>query len=394
MLKAAKALILVTALGAGVSVLGGCSTAQKGAAGTGLAGGIAGAVVGNNWVPIGPTTGAVVGGSSGAAIGGLVGDAYDQLTEEDMERELQNLRAELQARETELAALRSAGPTEQDLAEMNALRQQIGELESALAAARADAEQRAAQLAEQNDRLQNQMGMSEAERQRLLGEIEKLQGQKGLLEQSVETLEQEAERLRAQLRDRDGRLASLEQEIGGKRAQLSNLEGELEALRTSLSGKEEALGELRSELADLNVQLEETSRGLSLTILDSLLFEPGEAYLTAEGATLVGEVAAIINERFPNRELLIEGHTDNQPIVHSGWRSNWELGAARALTILHELVDFHSVDPAKVSATSMGEFRPQSTNATTDGRRANRRAVIVILPEKIPFERQSLAAAN
>lgn len=357
-MKILNALTISALLGITAFAMSGCSSAQKGAAGAGLAGGIAGAVVGNNWVPIGPTTGAVVGGSSGAAIGGLVGDAYDQVTEADMNRELENLRAQLATKEDELAALRAGAPNSDQLAAVDQLNSRIGELETQLSNAQASAAAKAdleAQLASLRDTLSG----TQAERDQLGSQIEALNGEKNAL-----------------------------------MARIGEKEGALSALQASLQGKEQAVDKLRQELESMNIKLEETSRGLTMTIVDSLLYSPGQSEFSDGGKDLVARVAGILKEQFPNRELLVEGHTDNQPIVHSGWRSNWELGAARSLTMLHELVDVHGMDPALVSAASYGEFRPASTNATPEGRKSNRRAVIVILPEKLPIQRATLAKAD
>ncbi len=400
MKKSLKIVSICSALGLGAIMMSGCTTAQKVSAGGGLAGGVAGAVIGNNWVPAGPTTGAVVGGSSGAAIGGLVGDAYDQVTEEDMARELENLRASLTEKEAELAGLRGTSPSQDQLAELEALRGQIGALENELAAARADNRN--------NDELQIQLNRAEDERDQLAKEINDLMRQKDILETDNQRLVEEAERLRGLVQGNEDLVSQLKQEktskeqalaelkkaLQDREMKLSDLEGEVTTLKTSLNGKKEAIDELRGELANMNVELEETNRGLTMTIVNSLLYRPGSSDLSVGGSELLGKVAGILNEKFPNRELLIEGHTDNQPIIHSGWRSNWELGAARSLTILHELVNAHGMDPANISATSYGEFRPVSSNATAEGRRENRRAVIVILPEKLPVQRESLASAN
>jgi chemotaxis protein MotB len=140
--------------------------------------------------------------------------------------------------------------------------------------------------------------------------------------------------------------------------------------------------------------MEETSRGITLTIAEQLLYQPGKAELTASGKTLVGRVANILRTNFPNREFVVEGHTDNQPIRKSGWRSNWELGSARALSVVHELINAHGFNPSKLSATTYGEFDPVSDNTTREGRAANRRSVILVLPENVQFQRQQLAGAR
>lgn len=410
-MKSLKVLTLCALVGAGAFAISGCSSAQKAAAGGGLLGGAAGAVIGNNFGIGHPATGVTVGVATGTAVGGLAGDAYDQVTADDETRELENLRAELAAREAELAGLRDGAPSPDQLAELDTLRGRIAELESELgnawgtadeeAALRKSLEDQLAALTGDRDDLAQKLNDLSTENDLLSQENDKLNEQKALLEETVRKLDNEIEELRSLLENKDGTLASLENEnstlrdeLAAKTKALDSLHGEVDVLQASLNMKEGAVDELRAELDKLNVQLDETSRGLTMTIVDSLLYTAGSSQLTPDGADLLGSIAAILQERFPNRELLIEGHTDNQPIVHSGWRSNWELGAARALTILHELVGVHGLEPDNVSATSYGEFHPQATNATEEGRAQNRRAVIVILPEKLPLQRASLAQAD
>ena len=76
----------------------------------------------------------------------------------------------------------------------------------------------------------------------------------------------------------------------------------------------------------------------------------------------------------------IEGHTDNVPISKSGWKSNWDLSAARAVSVLHYIVDEHNIEPTRLSATGYGEYHPVDSNETKEGRQRNRRVEIVILP--------------
>jgi chemotaxis protein MotB len=91
----------------------------------------------------------------------------------------------------------------------------------------------------------------------------------------------------------------------------------------------------------------------------------------------------VLLKEVADRDIGIEGHTDNQPIKYSGWKSNWELSMARATSVLHYLVDKKGLAPQRVAATGYGEYRPVATNDTEEGRRLNRRVEIVILPKKI-----------
>ena len=79
---------------------------------------------------------------------------------------------------------------------------------------------------------------------------------------------------------------------------------------------------------------------------------------------------------------IIEGHTDNQPIKYSGWKSNWELSAHRALSVLHHLKDT-GIAPERLSAIGYGEYRPVASNQSTQGQQLNRRVEIVILPRLV-----------
>lgn len=354
-------LLAATALVVGLS---GCSTVQKGTAAGGALGALVGGVVGHNVGSVG--TGIAIGTGAGAATGGLAGEAYARTTEDDIHREIQNLRAELETAERELAMLREnsvspevAAELESARGELEALRAQLDEAQTSAARAQAQLTSRQADLAQRDADLSATRTSLDDARRRL------------------DTASAE--------RDEMGRrLASAETDLAAARKQLN-------VVQTSLAEKEMAVNSMRDELSKLNVQLDETSRGLQLTIVDQLLFTPGSADLSKSGAELMASVAEIIRKNYPDRELLIEGHTDNVPIKHSGWRSNWELGSARALAVLHELVDKHSFDPMALSASSFGEFRPTATNATPEGRAANRRSVIVIVPEKMPLQRNQIA---
>jgi len=360
----------------------GCSWAQRGAAAGGVAGAVAGAGIGNATVAA-PATGSIIGGTSGALVGGAGGDLYDQVTMKDKNRELENLRAEVLNKESEIAALRASGMTPEKEAELASATSRLAELEAQLADAQAAlnaAKAEAENVAMSRTALENEASAKAAEAQQLRTALTEAEARKQVVDEELVRLRTEADSLRAAVVE--------------KETELKETRGQMDVLQTSLQGKQQQLASLEGELNNLNVQLEETARGLTLTIAESLLYEPGKAELTKDGKKLLGDVATILKERFPKNEFIVEGHTDNQPIVRSGWRSNWELGAARALTMVHELVDNQGIAPSRISATTFGEFRPSGSNDTAEGRRLNRRAVIVVVPESLPLQRQNLALAK
>ena len=77
--------------------------------------------------------------------------------------------------------------------------------------------------------------------------------------------------------------------------------------------------------------------------------------------------------------LRVEGHSDDQPIHNAVFASNWELSAARAMTVLLLLVDDAHYDPTRLSMAGYGPYRPVADNGSTEGRQQNRRVDLVVL---------------
>jgi chemotaxis protein MotB len=74
----------------------------------------------------------------------------------------------------------------------------------------------------------------------------------------------------------------------------------------------------------------------------------------------------------------VEGYTDNVPISSGQYRSNWDLSAARAGSMVHRLLA-RGIDPLRLSLAGYGEYRPIDDNASEAGRSRNRRVVLVVL---------------
>jgi chemotaxis protein MotB len=138
---------------------------------------------------------------------------------------------------------------------------------------------------------------------------------------------------------------------------------------------------LSQEIQDNQVSLERMGKGLVITFVADVLFDSGKATIRPEASASLDKVARVLQENVPDLNVGIEGHTDNIPIKVSGWKSNWELSSARALSVLHYLIDEKGVSPERLSAIGYGEYRPVASNDSKNGRQQNRRVEIVILPK-------------
>jgi len=114
---------------------------------------------------------------------------------------------------------------------------------------------------------------------------------------------------------------------------------------------------------------------VEVEINTSLLYSSGSAQLEDEAIPVLHSLAGIL-QRYPN-QIQVEGFTDNMPISTYLFPSNWELSAARAAGVVH-LFMRSGVQPERMSAIGFGEFRPIAANDSAEGRRKNRRVVLVI----------------
>jgi chemotaxis protein MotB len=114
---------------------------------------------------------------------------------------------------------------------------------------------------------------------------------------------------------------------------------------------------------------------VDIAIRSDILFSSGSAQLADEAQPVIRQLADVL-KTFPN-SIQVQGHTDNVPMNGGTYRSNWELSAARAASVVHIMID-GGIDPRRLSVVAYGEFRPVLPNTTPDGRNANRRVVLTI----------------
>ena len=179
------------------------------------------------------------------------------------------------------------------------------------------------------------------------------------------------------------RVDELEMEVARLRSELVKAQQAEEKVSDLERAKRDLARKLERELKDYKAKLEMTERGLVITFLAEVFFDSGMAKIKKQGQATLTEVGSVLNEDVVDSFVAIEGHTDSDPIVKSGWKSNWELSSARALAVLHYFVDECQVAPERLSANAYGEYKPVASNDTDEGKQQNRRVEIVILPPEI-----------
>ncbi len=225
--------------------------------------------------------------------------------------------------------------------------------------------------------------------------------------------------------ERDAAITDLQAALDGEKANVARLDGELAKLQKVYDDETAALraqqAELLKDRSSLRARVEEVKAALAdaakrkaaaearvaqfrdmldrfqalidagrlkVKIVDGrmvvvmatdILFESGKADLSEEGKSALAEVGAVLAS-IPDRGFQVEGHTDNVPISTSRFHNNWELGSARAVTVVSTLIDA-GVPADRISAASYAEYHPVADNDSAEGKAANRRIEIVVVPD-------------
>jgi len=150
------------------------------------------------------------------------------------------------------------------------------------------------------------------------------------------------------------------------------------ALVTNLRG---AVGSAND--SDINIKVEKGV--VFIDISDKMLFKSGSFIVTKGAKDVLAKVAAVLKNQ-PDVEFMVEGNTDDKVYRgHPDLVDNWDLSCKRATSVVRILAKTYGIPPAKMTAAGRGEFVPLMPNDTKEGRAANRRTRIVILPQLDQF---------
>lgn len=195
-------------------------------------------------------------------------------------------------------------------------------------------------------------------------------------------------------------LAKTKEENSKLQENLINTVKDRGQLKTSLDEMKKAMEEMRQRQAEQKQRLQEfedlttrfkklTDSGtLSIQFVDGkmvvslgsdVLFPSGSAKLSAAGLEALKEVTNQL-KAIPGKRYQVEGHTDNLRIATAMFPSNWELASTRAINVTRFMIEA-GMPPERVSAASFGDTSPRENNDTPEGRAANRRIAIVVVPD-------------
>ncbi|HET8931863.1 MAG TPA: OmpA family protein [Polyangiales bacterium] len=234
-----------------------------------------------------------------------------------------------------------------------ALQARIQELESELAAK----SQTLLATVQERDELKKQLddgtalvGELKSRLEKLGQNVDKLTGEKGQLAQGLEDAKNRLEELRRQKT----------------------------AAETSAATFRKLVERLRSMIDAGKLQVVIRDGRMLIALPDAVLFDSGKTEVKTDGQGALVQVANVLSS-IDDRDFLVAGHTDTNPIHTKEFPSNWELSTARAVKVTQFLIA-HGMQPGVLAAAGYGEFDPVAANDTPEHRAQNRRIEIVLQP--------------
>jgi chemotaxis protein MotB len=149
---------------------------------------------------------------------------------------------------------------------------------------------------------------------------------------------------------------------------------ELEEQERAAEQQAQRLRELFSrEIDEGRLVIRHDSTDVVIQILEKDSFASGRADLEPDALATLAKIGSLVNA--VRGAITVSGHTDNVPIRNGTYRSNWDLSAARAASVAHQLLAA-GVDPARLMVSGHADTQPRVPNDSAANRALNRRVDI------------------
>ena len=133
---------------------------------------------------------------------------------------------------------------------------------------------------------------------------------------------------------------------------------------------------LRTEIDQGQIDVESEARTIIIRIRERGSFTSGSALLNTSFVGVIDKIASALTQI--EGKIAVEGHTDDVPINTFAYPSNWDLSAARSVSVVRRMLNISTLRPDRVTASGFADTRPQAINSTAEGRAKNRRVEILV----------------
>jgi chemotaxis protein MotB len=235
------------------------------------------------------------------------------------------------------------------------------------------------------------MALVRSENQRLRNQLSELQDlQESLLQGSARETTRLLRQLQVtqeELQTREDKLRASESELLRKQRELEIRNARLYELETVLARKDSVVMALRQTIANAlrgfekdGLSVYEKNGKVYVSLEQQLLFGTGSTVVDPKGVAALKNLARVL-EQNPDISIMIEGHTDDVPVIPgAAMLDNWDLSVRRATAVVRILLDGSRIEPSRLIASGRGEHVPLEPSKTTEARQKNRRTEIILTP--------------
>lgn len=212
-------------------------------------------------------------------------------------------------------------------------------------------------------------------------EIKKLLEQLKITQEDLYNREDELNRISRTLDDKKANLDRLKIELEERNARLIELENILTKKDSAVNALKYKVSEALLGFENQGLTVSQKNGKVYISLEEKLLFKSGSTEVDAKGVNALKELVKVL-EQNPDINIMIEGHTDDVPIIPgSAFEDNWDLSVQRATAIVRILLDGSKINPKRLTASGKGEFMPVDSRKTTEARQKNRRTEIILTPK-------------
>ncbi|MAQ41718.1 OmpA family protein [Mesonia oceanica] len=247
--------------------------------------------------------------------------------------------------------------------------------------------------------LEKELQQVKEEKNQLQKEYDQLTGAHNNLQDSYNALEKNSSsalaensrqnrELLAQLEEKEkalakeqARLDKLQKDLEARSNRIDELEGMIAAKDAKMQALKNSISKALTDFEGKGLTVEQRNGKVYVSMENKLLFSSGSWAVGSQGRPAVKQLGTVLAQN-PDINVLIEGHTDNDPYGGNGpLQDNWDLSTKRATAIVHILQENSSIDPNRLTAAGRGEFVPVASNETTEGKAKNRRIEVILTPK-------------
>jgi chemotaxis protein MotB len=240
------------------------------------------------------------------------------------------------------------------------------------------------------DECQSEIAVTLAKNERLNLQLAERQGEINVLLNLRQELYDTIAQLELALVDMGSQSASEQQNLNTELFQKQNT---IKRLNVQLQQVDAVIDNHKETMEKLALELTESVRGISekdilvtssydhvkVILSESFLFrKKSTTRLETKGSDALEKLSKVIVS-YPNMRIMIVGHTDNTP-PHKSFKDNWNFSVLQSATVARTLTNDFGISHNQVTASGKGEFNPRTSNATPEGKAANRRIELLIAP--------------